>query len=269
MTRQNRCLVLLLMLAHLPLAAQEIIAHRGFSAQAPENTVAAFRLGWESGADACELDLHLSSDGQIVVLHDKDTLRTCGVKHVVAATPASVLTALDAGSWKDPKWSAERVPTLEQALATLPAGRQRFFLEVKCGSEVVPSLSDLLSRDWRDRASQLAIISFNTEVCAAAKKALPWLPVYQLASWKKKGSENPNDLDAIIAQAKRDGLDGLNLGRDWPWSEEMVSKIRAAGLGIFVYTVNDTEEARRFAGLQVDGITSDDPAAIKRAVTAP
>lgn len=258
-------LLLSLLLAAAPLPAQEIIAHRGFSAEAPENTLAAFTLAWQAGADGCELDLHLTSDQQIVVIHDKDTERTCGAKHLIAATPARVLTALDAGSWKHPQWHRERIPTLAEALATLPAGPQRFFLEVKCGPEVVPVLRDLL-QPWQPRAAQLALISFNSEVCADAKKALPWLPVYQLASFKKSGSDRPAHLGSLITRARRDGLDGLNLSRDWPWSPAMVEEIRAAGLKALVWTVNDPAEARRFAELKLDGITTDDPVSIQRAL---
>ena len=254
-----------LLLAGSPAPAQEIIAHRGYSAAAPENTLAAFTLAWESGVDCCELDLHLSSDAEIVVIHDKNTERTCGANHLVAATPARVLTALDAGSWKHPQWHRERIPTLAEALATLPLGKQRFFLEVKCGPEVIPPLSAAL-QSWQPRAAQLAIISFNSEVCAAAKAALPWLPVYQLASWKKSGSDRPNHLGTLIARARRDHLDGLNLSRDWPWSPEMLAEIRAAGLQAFVWTVNDPDEARRFKSLQVDGITTDDPVKLRRAL---
>ncbi len=248
------------------LQAQELVAHRGVSARAPENTLAAFNLAWSENADACELDLHLSADGRIVILHDKDTLRTTGVQHLAAETPAATLTALDAGSWKDPKWKGERIPTLEQALATLPEGRQRFLLEVKCGPEVVPHLRQALE-PWRvGRAHQIAIISFNKEVCAAAKKALPWVKVLLLSSWKKKGDDKPNDLADLIARARADGLDGLNLGRDWPWSPEFIQTIRDAGLGVFVWTVNNPEEARKLAALGVDGITTDDPAALRRAL---
>ncbi|MFM1902441.1 MAG: hypothetical protein RLZZ440_341, partial [Planctomycetota bacterium] len=83
----------------LPLAAQAqlITAHRGASYDAPENTLAAFRLAWEQGADAIEADFRLTSDGQIVCVHDADTERVAGVRHVVAETPLAELRALDAG----------------------------------------------------------------------------------------------------------------------------------------------------------------------------
>src|SRR6187402_1705451 len=83
--------------------AQNIVAHRGASYDAPENTLAAFKLAFEQGADGVEADFYLSSDGEIVCCHDKDTQRTAGVKHVINKTPLKVLRTLDVGRWKNKK----------------------------------------------------------------------------------------------------------------------------------------------------------------------
>src|SRR5687768_5258275 len=86
---------------------QIIVAHRGASHDAPENTLAAFKLAWEQGADGIEADFYLSSDGKIICNHDKDTARTAGVKHVVSETPFDVLRTLEVGSWKNEKYRGE------------------------------------------------------------------------------------------------------------------------------------------------------------------
>jgi glycerophosphoryl diester phosphodiesterase len=252
--------------AVLPCAATEIIAHRGYSAKAPENTVAAFNLAWESGADACELDLYLTKDAQIAVIHDKDTKRTTGVAKVVAESTLEELMQLDAGSWKDPKWKDEKIPALQACLATLPMGNKRFYLEIKCGPEVVPALARTLG-PWKARASQLAVISFNAESAAATKKALPWMKVYLLASGKDKEKKPRTDVTPFIEQAKKDGLDGLDLGQDWPWTEAFVKQIRDAGLGVLVWTVNDPAKAKELAAMGVEGITTDDPVLIREALS--
>lgn len=241
----------------------ELIAHRGYSAVAPENTVAAFRLAWEKGTDACELDLYLSGDGRVVVIHDASTLRTAGVDLKVASTSTADLQSLDAGSWKSPAYVNERIPTLAQALETMPRDRGRFFLEIKCGPEVVPALKAVLD-PMRERAGQLAVISFNQAAAAETKKMLPWVPVYLLSSGKSKGV--PRNLDALIATALEAGLDGLDLGTDWPWTEEMVRRVRQAGLGLYVWTVNDPILARKLVALGVDGLTTDDPVALRTAL---
>lgn len=233
-------------------AAVEIIAHRGFSAKAPENTIAAFELAWKSGADACELDIHLTADDQIVVIHDKDTKRTHpGENRVIAQTPLAQLADL---------------PTLAQALATMPADRGRFVIEIKTGAEIVPALVKVLE-PLRPRAQQLAIISFQKDACAAAKKALTWIPVFQLSGAKDKKTKQPLDLAEVIAKAKADGLDGLDLGADWRWDAALVSQVHAAGLKVIVYTINKPADVQRYAALGVDGITTDDPVMAKKAIS--
>ncbi len=235
---------LLFLLLAMNAAAVEIIAHRGFSAKAPENTMEAFELAWKSGADACELDIHLTADGEVVVIHDKDTKRTFpGENKVIASSKLAELPG---------------IPTLAEALATMPADRGRFVIEIKTGAEIVPALMKILE-PLKPRAKQLAIISFQREACIAAKKALPWIPVLQLSGSKDRKSKQPIDLTEVIAKAKADGLDGLDLGADWAWSEAMVAQIHAAGLTAVVYTLNKPADVARYAKLGLDGITTDDP----------
>lgn len=255
--RLPACLTFCLVM-HAPLQATEIIAHRGYSAIAPENTVAAFRRAWAAGADACELDLYLTADRKIVVIHDKDTKRTTGVSRVVAESTLAELRELDAGSWKSPKFAGEKIPTLAEALATLPPGSKRFYLEIKCGPEVVPVLAEELEA-WKPRAGQLCIIAFDRTVARESKKAMPWLKVLRLSSEKTR-LKIPVDLAALIAETREDGLDGLDLSLKWPWNETMVDQIRDAGLELCVWTVNDPADVKRLHELGVDAITTDDPA---------
>jgi glycerophosphoryl diester phosphodiesterase len=256
------------LLAAMSAQAVEIIAHRGFSARAPENTLAAFELGWKHQTDACELDVYLTADGKTAVIHDKDTKRTAGVKLDVATSKQADLTALDAGSWKGREWANEKIPTLEQSLATLPVGKQRFFIEVKCGAEIVPELKRILE-PMKDRADQLAIIAFKRDAAAESKKTMPWIKVYRLASGKTK-DKKPTDLTQLIADTKADQLDGLDLGSaDFPWDEAMVKQIRDAGFGLYVWTVNKPADVQRFAKLGVDGITTDDPVMVREVLAKP
>lgn len=258
----------LLLLTTMTAPAVEIIAHRGFSARAPENTLASFNLAWENHTDTCELDVYLTADGKTAVLHDKNTKRTCGVALDVAKSKQAELTALDAGAWKGKQWANEKIPTLEQALATLPKGKQRFFIEIKCGAEIVPELKRILE-PMKKRAAQLAIIAFKRDAAAESKKAMPWIQVYRLASGKTK-DKKPTDLARLIADTKQDQLDGLDLGmKDFPWDEAMIRQIRDAGLSLYVWTVNKPAAVQRFARLGVDGITTDDPVMARKALAKP
>src|SRR5436190_9554723 len=96
----------------------ELVAHRGASADAPENTVAAIKLAWEQKADASEFDVYLTKDGKIVVIHDATTKRTAGEDKKVADTSLEDLRKLEVGKWKNPKFAGEKIPTLEEMLAT-------------------------------------------------------------------------------------------------------------------------------------------------------
>ncbi len=250
--------------ASSPLAAAEIVSHRGFSQRAPENTLAAFKLAWEHNTDACELDLYLTKDNQIAILHDKDTKRTTGVAALVKDTPLADLQKMDAGAWKNAAFKGEPIPSLAQALATLPPGKKRFFLEVKCGPEVVPELSRQLAA-WKPRAAQLCIIAFDRDVARESKKAMPWIKVYRLSSETTK-DKKPVSLTQLIADTKADGVDGLDLGMKWAWNESLVKQVRAAGLELYVWTVNKPADAKRFAALGVDGITTDDPVMLRTAL---
>jgi len=239
-------------------ARVELIAHRGESADAPENTLAAFRLAWERGVPAIELDVHLTRDGQAIVIHDANTRRTTGVAKVVRESALDELRGLDAGSWKGARWAGERLPTLAEALATIPAGRPtRTFIEIKVGPEAVPAVAAAVRGSGRTPA-QLAIISFNLEAVAEAKRQLPEIPAYYLSGFARDtttGAWTPS-IDELFRRARDARVDGLDLAAAGPLDEEAVRRIRGAGLGLYVWTVDDPDVARRMAALGVDGITS-------------
>jgi glycerophosphoryl diester phosphodiesterase len=159
-----------------PSHAAEIIAHRGASHSAPENTLASANLAWKRNADAVEIDVWLTKDGRIVALHDKTTERTTGRKWNVAERTLAELKTLDAGTWKDKTWAGERIPALEEILATIPDGK-RLFIEIKCRAEIVPELERVLKASGKPPA-QTAVISFDLDTVRAFKKQMPQLAVY-------------------------------------------------------------------------------------------
>ena len=98
-----------------------VYGHRGASGECPENTAAAFAEAWKQEADGIECDIHLTRDGELAVLHDPHTGRIAGRKLVVADMPWAGLRDLDVGSWKDPRFAAERIPLLRDVLDAMPA----------------------------------------------------------------------------------------------------------------------------------------------------
>jgi len=246
-----------LLLAVLSSAPPDIVAHRGASHDAPENTVAAFKLAWEQNADAAELDLYLTKDGKIVVIHDKTTKRTTGVDKVVAEMTLAELRALDAGKWKGDKFAGEKLPTLEEMLATVPAGK-RVFVEVKCGPEAVPELDRILKASGL-KPAQTPVISFNAEVVAAMKKARPDVPAYWIVNLKPREGEAAPTAEGLIARAKEIKADGLDLSAADALDKAFADKVKAVGLRLDVWTVDDPAVAKRMVAIGVDGITTNRP----------
>lgn len=250
---------------------QLITAHRGASHDAPENTLAAFRLAWEQGADAIEADFQLTGDGQIVCIHDADTKRVTGVNRVVAQTPLAALRTLDVGRWKAPSFAGERMPTLSEVLATVPVGK-RLFIELKTGPEIVPKLGEVIAAGGPDPRF-LTIIAFDAETVAACKKALPAIKAHWLTSFKQanaSGDWRPT-ADEIAATVRACGADGVGMkGNRQIVNRDFIDRLTSGGVGEFhVWTVDAPDDARVFRDLGATGITTNRPAVIRAALMEP
>ena len=246
-------------------AAPLIVAHRGASGDAPENTLPAFRLAWDQGADAMEGDFHLTVDGQIVGWHDFETEKRAGVRHVIAASTLAQIQVLDAGAWKGAEWGGIPAPTLAQAIATVPPGKQ-FYIEIKSGPETVPPLVEILDLGALKDA-QILMISFNRETVQAFKNARPRWASNWLTSFRADdaGVMRPT-AEEIVATVRELGADGVGFRGMEHIDETFVATLKAAGLGVHVWTINEPAAARRFQALGVDSITTDFPAKIRAAL---
>ena len=235
----------------------EIIAHRGASQEAPENTLAAFALGW-SQVDICELDIWSTSDGHLLVCHDASTRRTTGVERLICRHTLAELQELDAGSWKGPDYAGEKLPSLAEVLKLMPAGK-RLLLEIKGGMNVVSLLrAELETSAKRDR---VAVQSFDDEVCSQSKQALPHLAVHYLSELSldsESGLMTP-PVDELIEKAAVARLDGLGLQNQPVIDAAYVERIHDAGLRLNVWTVDNPAEARRLRDSHVDGVITNRP----------
>lgn len=230
-----------------------IIAHRGESRDAPENTLAALRLAWERGARAVECDVRLSRDGQVVVLHDADLRRVGRSRLRAADSTLAQLQTVDIGTWKQARWAAERVSRLEDFLASVPRGCC-LFVEVKVGPEIVPSLARCLRGNARS-GRHLVLLSFRRDTLTAIARALPgWKTCLLLTArqWAR-----PGGLAAALAAARELRCTGVDLERHRRLDRTCVASVHAAGLALYVWTVNRPATARRLAEVGVDGITTD------------
>ena len=227
-----------------------IIAHRGASFEAPENTLASVNLAWEQNADAVEIDVYLSKDNRIMVIHDKDTKRTAGEKLVVKESMASDLRKLDVGSFKNPDYQGEKIPFLSEVIETIPEGK-KLIVEVKCEIEILPFLKESFRKSGK--IDQLVIISFDFDVVTGAKKIMPEVSAYWL-HFNLAGEYNTK----WIKKAREADLDGLNF-RYKGISEEYIKSVHDTNMEIYAWTVDDPEEAAKLSGLGIDGITTNRP----------
>ncbi len=285
----------------------EIIAHRGASHDAPENTLAAARLAWAQSADALECDVQLTRDGRLAVIHDHDTRRLAGVTGRVAEITLAELQRLDVGRGRGPEFAGERIPSLEALLAVTPPKR-RVFVELKGGPELVPPLVSALNLGssgkpgWSNGADETAegtaavprvvqetarrqvaaphssklpglgqvgperivVIAFDLAAVAAAKQALPAAEACWIVGYKASA---PADwLGELIAAARSLGLDGLDLEVRFPIDAPAVERAHAAGLKVYVWTVDDPARGRQLAVSGVDGIATNRPGWLRAAL---
>ena len=243
----------------------EIVAHRGASHDAPENTLPAVLLGWERGADAVEVDIHQSRDGRIVAIHDKDVLRVTGQTGVVADLDFGRLRSLDAGAWKGARWAGTSIPSLGEVLATVPDDR-KLVVEIKCPADVLDELERVL--DTSGKRGSAMLIAFDYDTIAKAKRRMPDVPSYWLYGFSDREAERysvraPGDL---IRRVEVAGLDGLDVRHSGPWIADLVRSLDALGKKLYVYTVNSPAAARRLRDLGVAGITTDRPGFLREAL---
>jgi glycerophosphoryl diester phosphodiesterase len=233
----------------------EIIAHRGASYLAPENTMASVMLGWEKDADV-EVDVYLTKDNKIVVIHDKTTKRTAVTDVNVADTTSDELRKLDVGSFKSEEYAGEQIPFFADIVETIPPER-KLYVEIKCGKEILPYLRELLVQSGK--MSRIVIIGFDLETVAMSKELID-VPTYWLKGTEKiKDTEQwiPHD-PQLVQTAENKGLDGLDVHYAGV-TKEFADAVKASGQKLYVWTVDDPEEAIRLVKLGVDGITTNRP----------
>lgn len=218
-----------------------IVAHRGASAEAPENTLAALARAWQLGAESCEIDVRVTRDGHVVLVHDETMARTSGGASslTVAAATLAELRAVDVGAWKDARYRGERIPTLGEALDATPPGRM-LFVEVKTGAadaEVVARA--VLAADPRRRGATLALQAYDADTLAAVAARLPGVEAYWTVDAPTAADGRPLPYPAELVRTAADqGFAGLAVDQRGA-DDAFVAAVAAAGLRLDVWTVND------------------------------
>jgi glycerophosphoryl diester phosphodiesterase len=233
-----------------------IVGHRGAMGHAPENTLASFDLAARLGADAIEMDVHLSEDGRLVVFHDSDLGRITGVSGPVQAASWRKISVLSAGALFDPRFKKEKVPSLEQVLGryqskkSLRGAPLGFVIELKAhaslvrGRQLAQAVSRMITRFGL--APRTFVISFSHAYLPFVKA-----PVRKGILFYKR-IKNP------VARARAAGADCLCPRKDLV-TAVMMRQARQEGLGVFAWTANSTEDYARLLRRGVDGITTNYP----------
>lgn len=246
------CLTLMNASATPPL----IVAHRGASGVAPENTLPAFELAWELGADAIEGDLRLTADGHIVFIHDASSNRVAKKNLSIAKSSLADLRQLDVGEWKGERWRDTRIPTLVEVLDIVPPGK-KIFIELKAGPEIIPGLLAGIAASSLE-PDQIVVIAFDHKAIAVLKAQAPTLTACWLSGFNKSkaGTWEP-DLPTVLETLAACSADGLGSSRETP--SEIVVAVRKAGYIHDAWTVDSLDLAKRFAALGTRAITTNYP----------
>ena len=256
-----------------------IVAHRGSSAQAPENTLPAFQLAWEQGADGIEADFQLTKDGHIVCFHDKDTKRLAGRQLTVADATLEELRQLDVGSiqpqaseralraWSSDQYKGVQIPTIAEVFAIVPAGK-KIFIEIKCGPEIIdPLLRELGSSGLTP--DQVVVIGFNSALLKSLKERDPKWQTAWLCSFDKKPNGKPRNAPAkVLKTLKEKKALALMSGRG-EVDKDLLDQIRTAGIEHYVWTINDPKLAATYRAQGADAIITDVPAEMRVALNTP
>ena len=272
-------------------AAPVVIAHRGASAYAPENTLVAFERAVELGAPWYELDCHLTQDGHVIVTHDNDLERVAGVVGLVRDKTLAELQALDAGSWFGPDFAGERMPTLAESLAQA-RGRIGVYVEIKnaqddgaltqniiAAADGAPVMDSALGAQFMElveasgtrnlpltraviadiRAQkmekEIIIQSFSPIVCLIARVEAPDLRVEFLGGDDK---DDPTHWPRFIAFGRLIGVHGFNIHHESATAER-IADFHAHGETVALWTVDDPALMTRYAAWGIDGLITNKP----------
>jgi len=233
-------------------AKTRVIAHRGFSGAAPENTLAAVRAAIEVTADMVEIDVTLSADGHIVVIHDETLARTTDGTGEVARLTLAELQQLDAGSWFDPSFAGEAIPTLDQVLAEVDG---RVLLNIEIKSEAVPrEVVSKVASAVREHAmvDQVVVSSFSPIALEEMRSLAPEIRTAVLYNTTFHQGRDAVDIVTGV------GASVFNIKRQ-RLTRKMLRRCRQHDIPIGVYTVNEPRRMRRLVKKGLDAIFTDRP----------
>lgn len=230
-----------------------VIAHRGLSGHAPENTMIAFTKAAQTGAKWIEFDVMLAACHTPIIFHDESLLRTTGVKGMVVDYTYPVLHSLDAGSWFDPKFAGEKIPTLEHVLEWLQVANMNANIEIKPnpGQEIltVKKALPIVRQFFPESTSRILFSSFAVASLHAVRAALPNANLgYLMHDWNPDWKKICDELGCVAVNVNQEIM-----------TPERAAQIKQTGRQILCYTVNSSKRAKELYDMGVDVVFSDYP----------
>lgn len=249
------CLSLMWMGANL--LAVEVprnVAHRGFSSEYPENTLSAVRGAIEVGANGCEMDVYRSKDGIVFLNHDGNLKRYCGVDCKVTDKTFEELLTYDVGTFKNPRFAGEKIPSLEEALLVLKESACTPVIEIKQEGLEEDILALLKKHDMVERS---VVIAFSKNVCRRMRELDKDVFIAWLCTQGKEESEN-GYIARIEKTLKECGLSAVDLHYNGV-TPLLVERLHEQGITVMCWTVNEKTTMENVWEMGVDSITTDFP----------
>lgn len=258
------CFISAQLSAQAPAAKPLVIAHRGASGAAPENTLAAIDKALEAGADVIEIDVHQTRDSIIIVLHDEKLDRTTDKSGLIKNFNWNEINDADAGSWFSNEYAGEKIPTLADVLTHI-RGRALLLIEIKKGGDYYPGIERSVFNmiQAHGAAPWCMIQSFSTVAVNNFMALNTTIPVYKLVVGNVPALPFHHDghmrWGGIL---KYKQVNGVNPYRKFA-RKRIIRKLHERGQQIFAWTVNDEKLMRKLIARGVDGIITNYPAKLK------
>jgi glycerophosphoryl diester phosphodiesterase len=236
-----------------------IIAHRGGAKLAPENTLASFKNAIALGVDMIEIDVHLSRDLEIIVIHDESMDRTTNGTGEIRDLTLDEIKKYDAGSWFSEDFKNQKVPTLDETLKAIN-GQCKLLIEIKDGDERYPGLEERIVQTIKKRnATQWVVVqSFNKNSILRIKEMYPELITYYLLG--KNFNQFYSEISDEISKGNSIEREFNGIAPHYSsLDKNKVALLHNAGYGVYTFTVNDKSDMQKVIEIGVDGIITDSP----------
>ncbi|MGA1846548.1 glycerophosphodiester phosphodiesterase [Deferribacter abyssi] len=235
----------------------KIIAHRGASFYAPENTMTAFDLAMTFGVDGLEMDIHMTKDKKIVIIHDDSTGRTGTRNYKVKNSKFETLKKIDVGSWFDPKFKGEKIPLLESVINKVPDYLD-LYIEIKSGVEITEVFYEFI-KGYEFRKNQIIIISFNYNLIKNLKALLPDYKILWIVEYGYNVPIEKNMYKNVFKKIDAANLDGISTLADLTHCIRMAKDIKKNKWLWNVWTVDNPHLAKQLMNLGVTSLSTNRP----------